>query len=145
MHLRDIDNLLSHPQARLDRCCRQRRSDRLLLRGASCSGLSRPARWNTRYCSPLSRHRTVDLDCSRRLQRRAVSVECSSFTLTLACSRPLWVRTSHPLWVRSFLFFSTLVLVGAAGDFSLYSSCPSRPPRRSHWRTVRLCAACSFM
>ena len=66
VHLRDIDNLLSHPQARLDRCCRQRRSDRLLLRGASCSGLSRPARWNTRYCSPLSRHRTVDLDCSRR-------------------------------------------------------------------------------
>ena len=36
------------------------------LGGASCPGLSRPVRWNTRSCSQLSRHRAVDLDCSRR-------------------------------------------------------------------------------
>ena len=32
----------------------------------SCPGLSRLVRWNTRSCSPLSCHRTVPQDCSRR-------------------------------------------------------------------------------
>ena len=45
------------------------------------------------------------------------------------------------MWVRSFVLFFTPVLVKAAGTSLLFSSVRAR---RSHWRTVRLCAACSL-
>ena len=37
VHLWNLDSLLSRPQARLDYCCRQRRSDRLFLRDSDVS------------------------------------------------------------------------------------------------------------
>ena len=118
--------------------------------------LSRPARWNVRSWSPLSRHRTVDLDCGRRCSiglflssahRRADSGLLSpavgplfspavgplfSFLLT-RCGSALF----YPLWVRSFRHFGACWV---CWDFF----CLSRRARRSHWRTVRLCAACSL-
>ena len=83
-----------------------------------CSDLSRPARWNARYCSPLSRHQTVDLDCGRRCrQHRAFSVACSS-SLILTC---LWVRSFPPAVgpLFSLLLHSALQ---SRRDFSLFSS-----------------------
>ena len=114
VHLWDLDRLLSHTQARLDRCCRQRRSDRLLLHGSDVS--------EVRFV--LASHvlhgamRDLVFHClAIELLIQTVVAAATCFcrvlivVLILACSLP----AVGPL-------FSTLVLVGAAGDLPLYSS-----------------------
>ena len=99
VHLWNLDSLLLHLQPRLDRCCRQRRSDRLLLRG-----------------SDVSEVRLVLTSRSALLTR---------------CGSALFISSS--LWCSSKLLGLLVVFV-----------CLSRRARRSHWRTVRLCSACSL-
>ena len=100
-----------------------------------CSDLSRPARWNARSCSPLSRHQTVDLDCGRRcsigLFLSSAHRRADSDLLSLAVG-PLF---SHPLWVRSFPFFFTLMLVKTAGTFRC-SRLPIAPCTTFSWRSM---------
>ena len=77
-----------------------------------CSDLSRPARWNARSCSPLSRHQTVDLDCGRRC---SIGLFLSSAHRRADSDLSVGPLFSHLVWVRSFLFFFTLVLFKTAG------------------------------
>ena len=144
----DFDSLLSHAQARLDRCCRQRRSDRLPLRGSDVS--------EVRFV--LTSHvlhggmRDLVLHCLaiKLLIRTVVAAAASGcfcrvliVALILTCFHPLWgplfspavgpLFISSPLWCSSKLLGLLVVFV-----------CLSRRARRSHWRTVRLCAACSL-
>ena len=117
----------SHPQARLDRCCRQRRSDSLLLRSSDVS----EARLVLIYHVLHGGMRDLVLHCLaiKLLIWTVVAAAASGcfcrvliVALILTCFHPLWVRSFHPLWVRSFhplwvhsfRFFFTLVLVKAA-------------------------------
>ena len=133
VHLWNLDSLLSRPQGRPDCCCRQRRSDRLFLRGSDVSEV----------CLVLASHvlhggmRDLVLHCLAAnlliwtlFAAEASGCFCREFivALDLPCFHPLWVRSFHPLWVRSFhplwvraLFthcgsaLFTLVLFKAAG------------------------------
>ena len=96
MHLWDLDSPLSHPHARLDCCCRQRRSDRLFLRGTDFSEARLVLASHVLYGGI----RDLVLHCPA-IERVLI------VALTLACS--------HPLWVRSFLFF----LPGVGPHFSV--------------------------
>ena len=128
-----LDSLLSHPQARLDRCCRHRRSDRLLLRRSDVSEvrlvltshvLHGGMRDHVLHCL------AVKLLIWTVVAAAAPGCFCRVLivALILTCFHPLWVPLFPPvvvplfslLWVRSFRFFSTLVLVEAAGTYRCF-------------------------
>ena len=107
-----LDSLLSHPQARLDRCCRQRGSDRLLLRSSDVSEVRLVLTSHVLHCGV----RDLVLHC--------LAIKLLLWTLVAAAASGCFCRVlivalilacSHPLWVRSFEFFSTVVPVKAAG------------------------------
>ena len=120
VHLLELDSLLSHPQARLDHCCRQRRLDRLLLRSSDVS----EARFVLTSHVLHGGMRDLLLHCPaiKLLIWTVVAAAASGcfcrvliVALILTCFHPLWVHSFQPLWVRSSHFF-TLVLVKAAGS-----------------------------
>ena len=126
VHLSELDSLLSHPQARLDHCCRQRRLDRLLLRSSDVSD----ARLVLTSHVLHGKMRDLVLHCLaiKLLIWTVVAAAASGcfcrvliVALILTCFHPLRVRSFHPLWVRSSHFFHS----GArqsSWDFSLFSS-----------------------
>ena len=106
-HLWILDSLLSRPQARLDCCCRQRRSDRLFLRGSDVSEVrlvlaSFVLRGGMRDLVLHCLAATL-LICTL-FAAEASGCFCPEFivALELPSFHPLWVRSFHPLWVRSF-------------------------------------------
>ena len=148
VHLWNLDSLLLHLQARLDRCCRQRRSDRLLLRGSDVSEMRLVVTSHVLHGGM----RDLVLHCLaiKLLIWTLVAAAASGcfcrvliVALILTCPHPLWVRSFHPLQIRSSHFFFTLVLVKAAGTSRCFrlSVAPCTTFSR---RTVRLCAACSM-
>ena len=130
------------PQARLDCCCRQRRSDRLFLRGSDVSEVRLVLASHVLH----SGMRDLVLQClaAKLMIWTLFAVEASGcfcrefiLALDLPCSHPLWVRSFHPLWVRSFHFFSHWCSSKLLGLLVVFD-CLSRRARRSRWRTVRL-------
>ena len=149
--------LLSHPQARLDHCCWQRS---LVLASHVLRGGMQDLVLHCLAAALLiwTLVAAEASGCFCRVLIVALILTC----LWVRSSHPLWVRSSHPLWVRSFLpavgpLFSTRCGSALCFSSSLRCSskllgllvvlvCPSRSrrARRSHWRTVCLCAACSL-
>ena len=130
-----LDSLLSHPQARLDRCCRHRRSDRLLLRRSDVSEVrlvltSRVLHGGMRdlvlHCL------AVKLLIWTVVAAAAPGCFCRVLivALILTCFHPLWVPLFPPVVVPLFSpavgpLFSFLLHSGArrsCWDFSLFSS-----------------------
>ena len=123
VQLWNLDSLLSRPQARLDCYCRQRRSDRLFLRGSDVSEV-RLVLASHVLCGGM---RDLVLQClAAKLMvwtlfaAEASGCFCREFfvALDLPCSHPLWVRSFHPLWVRSFHSGARQ----SCWDFSLFST-----------------------
>ena len=132
----NVDSLLSRPQGRPDCCCRQRRSDRLFLRGSDVSEV----------CLVLASHvlhggmRDLVLHCLAaklliwtlfaiglflsRVHRRAGPALFSSAV------GPLFSPAVGPL----FSLWCSSKLLGLLFVFD----CLSRRARRSRWQTVRL-------
>ena len=116
VHLWNLDSLLSRPQARLDCCCRQRRSDRLFLRGSDVSEVRLVLASHVLHDGM----RDLVLHClaAKLLIWTSFAAEASGcfcreliVALDLPCSHPLWVRSFHSGARQScwdFSLFSTV-------------------------------------
>ena len=131
-----------HPQARLDRCCRQRRSDCLLLRSNDVSEVR----------LVLTSH--VLHGGMRDLVLHCLAIKLLIWTVVAAAASGCFCRVLivaliltcfHPLWVRSFHFFFTPVLVKAAGTSRCFrlsargvrsTSCNARGPECRYERAT---------
>ena len=145
VHLWNLDSLLPRPQGRPDCCCRQRRSDRLFLRGSDVSEVRLVLASHVLHGGM----RDLVLHClaaklliwtlfAAEVHRRAVSVESSSSRWTCLCSHPLWVRSFHPLWVRAlFTRCGSALFSPAVGPRSFHSGA-----RQSCWDFVLFSTVC---